>query len=117
MWRLAFCGAEPIRAETFSLFAEAIRPCGFQSKSLYPCYGLAETTLLAAGPDFQHEPTVLVVNRHALSEHRVAPACGEPDEMTQQLVGCGQADARSHAADRRSGDRAPCADRTKSARF
>jgi acyl-CoA synthetase (AMP-forming)/AMP-acid ligase II/acyl carrier protein len=90
-WRLAFCGAEPIRAETFALFAEAMRPCGFQSKSLYPCYGLAEATLLAAGPDFHQEPKVLVVNRHALSEHRVAQACGEPEEMTQQLVGCGQA--------------------------
>jgi acyl-CoA synthetase (AMP-forming)/AMP-acid ligase II/acyl carrier protein len=90
-WRLAFCGAEPIRAETFDLFADAVRPCGFQSKSLYPCYGLAETTLLAAGPDFHQEPTVLVVNRHALSEHRVAQACGEPEEMTQKLVGCGQA--------------------------
>ena len=91
MWRLAFCGAEPIRAETFALFADAMRPCGFQSKSLYPCYGLAESTLLAAGPDFHNEPTVLVVNRHALSEHRVAVACGEPEEMTQKLVGCGQA--------------------------
>jgi acyl-CoA synthetase (AMP-forming)/AMP-acid ligase II/acyl carrier protein len=90
MWRLAFCGAEPIRAETFALFAEALQPCGFQSKSLYPCYGLAESTLLAAGPDFHNEPNVLVVNRQALSEHRVAVACGEPEEMTQKLVGCGQ---------------------------
>jgi acyl-CoA synthetase (AMP-forming)/AMP-acid ligase II/acyl carrier protein len=92
MWRLAFCGAEPIRAETFALFAEAVRPCGFQSKSLYPCYGLAEATLLAAGPDFHREPTVLVVNRQALSEHRVAVAvASEPEEMTRRLVGCGQA--------------------------
>jgi acyl carrier protein len=91
MWRLAFCGAEPIRAETFALFAETMRPCGFRSQALYPCYGLAETTLLAAGPDFRREPRILAVNRHALSEHRVAPACGEPVEMTQRLVGCGQA--------------------------
>ena len=34
---------------------------------------------------------MLVVNRQALSEHRVAVACGEPEEMTQKLVGCGQA--------------------------
>ena len=91
MWRLAFCGAEPIRAETFQLFADALRPCGFQSKSLYPCYGLAESTLLAAGPDFRNEPTVLTVNRQALSNHRAVVACGEPEEMTQKLVGCGHA--------------------------
>jgi acyl-CoA synthetase (AMP-forming)/AMP-acid ligase II/acyl carrier protein len=90
-WRLAFCGAEPIRAETLDAFVEAFRDCGFHSTALYPCYGLAETTLLAAGPDHSIEPTVLSVNRHALAEHRVALACGEPIEMTQRLVGCGRA--------------------------
>ena len=49
-WRLAFCGAEPIRAETLEHFAEAFAPAGFRMEAFYPCYGLAETTLLAAGP-------------------------------------------------------------------
>ena len=90
-WRLAFCGAEPIRPDTLKLFADAFAASGFRSQAFYPCYGLAETTLLAAGPNYSHEPVVLAVNRPALAEHRVAPACGEPEEMTQQLVGCGQA--------------------------
>jgi acyl-CoA synthetase (AMP-forming)/AMP-acid ligase II/acyl carrier protein len=89
-WRLAFCGAEPIRAETLQHFAEAFKPAGFRSHSLYPCYGLAESTLLAAGPDHRVEPRVLTVNRAALAEHQVVPAVGEPPEMTQRLVGCGQ---------------------------
>jgi acyl-CoA synthetase (AMP-forming)/AMP-acid ligase II/acyl carrier protein len=89
-WRLAFCGAEPIRPDTLKLFADTFAASGFRSKAFYPCYGLAETTLLAAGPNYSHEPVVLAVNRQALAEHRVAPACGEPDEMTQRLVGCGQ---------------------------
>jgi acyl carrier protein len=89
-WRLAFCGAEPIRAETLQHFADAFRPAGFRSQAFYPCYGLAETTLLAAGPDYSAEPHVLAVNRAALADHRVAPACGEPVELTQRLVGCGQ---------------------------
>jgi acyl-CoA synthetase (AMP-forming)/AMP-acid ligase II/acyl carrier protein len=88
-WRLAFCGAEPIRAETLSHFAEAFHDSGFRSNAFYPCYGLAESTLLVAGPDYRDEPTVLAVNRAALAEHRVAPACGEPDAMIQKLVGCG----------------------------
>ncbi|MCI0492199.1 MAG: AMP-binding protein [Planctomycetes bacterium] len=90
-WRLAFCGAEPIRVETLHHFAEAFRVAGFHSKAFYPCYGLAEVTLLAAGPDFRDEPTVLAVNRPALAEHRVVPTCGEPAEMVHRLVGCGQA--------------------------
>jgi acyl-CoA synthetase (AMP-forming)/AMP-acid ligase II/acyl carrier protein len=88
-WRLAFCGAEPIRAETLSHFADAFHDAGFRSKAFYPCYGLAECTLLAAGPDYRNEPRVLDVNRAALAEHRVVEPCGEPDAMVQQLVGCG----------------------------
>ena len=89
-WRLAFCGAEPIRAETLQHFAEAFQSARFRTHSFYPCYGLAESTLLAAGPDHRVEPRVLSVNRAALADHRVAPACGEPVELTQRLVGCGQ---------------------------
>jgi acyl-CoA synthetase (AMP-forming)/AMP-acid ligase II/acyl carrier protein len=89
-WRLAFCGAEPIRAETLRHFAEAFGNAGFRLDAFYPCYGLAETTLLAAGPPYDQEPRILTVNRAALAEHRVAEACGEPAEMTQRLVGCGQ---------------------------
>src|SRR6185295_15428060 len=88
-WRLAFCGAEPIRAETLNHFADAFRPAGFKLAAFYPCYGLAECTLLAAGPDYRTDPRILKVNRAALAEHRVAPDCGEPDAMIQRLVGCG----------------------------
>ena len=90
-WRLAFCGAEPIRAETLQHFAGAFAGAGFRMDSFYPCYGLAETTLLAAGPYYAHEPRILTVNRAALAEHRVVEACSEPVAMTQRLVGCGPA--------------------------
>ncbi len=88
-WRLAFCGAEPIRAETLAHFAAAFADAGFRSRAFYPCYGLAEATLLAAGPDYRLEPRVLAVNRAALADHRVVPECGEPAAMVQRLVGCG----------------------------
>lgn len=92
-WRLAFCGAEPIRAETLTHFAEAFKPAGFRMRTFYPCYGLAEATLLAAGPDHNKEPHILPVNRAELAKHRVVPACGEPEAMVQRLVGCGVAAA------------------------
>jgi acyl-CoA synthetase (AMP-forming)/AMP-acid ligase II/acyl carrier protein len=88
-WRLAFCGAEPIRPETLRQFAEAFQDAGFCETAFYPCYGLAETTLLAAGPDYRNAPRILAVNRAALAEHRVVPECGEPASMVQRLVGCG----------------------------
>lgn len=86
-WRLAFCGAEPVHASTLTSFADAFETAGFRPSAFYPCYGLAEATLLAAGPDCTEPPTILTVDRDALAESRVVRAAG--GEHTQQLVGCG----------------------------
>src|SRR6185369_14948325 len=48
-WRVAFNGAEPVRADTLRRFAEAFAPCGFRAAAFRPCYGLAEATLLVSG--------------------------------------------------------------------
>ena len=48
-WRLAFNGAEPIREETIESFSKAFAHCGFKREAFYPCYGLAEATLLVSG--------------------------------------------------------------------
>ena len=48
-WKIAFNGAEPVRAETMDLFAEAFKSCGFRKEAFYPCYGMAETTLIISG--------------------------------------------------------------------
>ncbi|MEU8180864.1 AMP-binding protein [Micromonospora sp. NPDC049044] len=47
--RLAFLGAEPIRPATLAAFSDAFGPAGFRPSSFYPCYGLAESTLLVSG--------------------------------------------------------------------
>lgn len=48
-WKLAFTGAEPIRKDTLKHFANFFGPSGFSAKALYPCYGLAEATLIVSG--------------------------------------------------------------------
>ncbi|WP_208722992.1 AMP-binding protein, partial [Corallococcus llansteffanensis] len=48
-WDLAFNGAEPVRHETMERFARVFGPHGFRREAFYPCYGLAETTLLVTG--------------------------------------------------------------------
>ena len=48
-WEVAFCGAEPVRAESLNLFAEAFAEAGFRREAFYPCYGLAEATLIVTG--------------------------------------------------------------------
>ena len=48
-WSLAFNGAEPVRRETLERFVERFAPCGFRRQTFYPCYGMAETTLIVTG--------------------------------------------------------------------
>ena len=48
-WRVAYSGAEPIRHDTLLDFADKFSLCGFNNAALYPCYGLAEGTLMVTG--------------------------------------------------------------------
>jgi acyl-CoA synthetase (AMP-forming)/AMP-acid ligase II len=48
-WRVAFCGSEPIRPGTLTGFSERFAACGFAASAAFPCYGLAEATLLVTG--------------------------------------------------------------------
>ena len=52
-WRVAFCGAEPIRFDTITRFTECFKSSGFDSRAFYACYGLAEATLLVSGGEIR----------------------------------------------------------------
>jgi acyl-CoA synthetase (AMP-forming)/AMP-acid ligase II/acyl carrier protein len=74
-WDLAFVGAEPIRAKTLDSFAEAFAECGFKKSALYPCYGMAEATLIISGIDKQELPVVTKNNN--LANHKEIVGCGK----------------------------------------
>jgi amino acid adenylation domain-containing protein len=57
-WRLAFNGAEPVRASTLERFAEVFAPSGFRREAFYPCYGLAEATLFVSGGEPGQSPRI-----------------------------------------------------------
>jgi acyl-CoA synthetase (AMP-forming)/AMP-acid ligase II len=44
-WRVAGCGAEPVRADTLRAFGERFAQAGFRASSFIPSYGLAEHSL------------------------------------------------------------------------
>ncbi|MBA3500353.1 MAG: AMP-binding protein, partial [Deltaproteobacteria bacterium] len=46
-WEVAYNGAEVVRPSTLAAFAAKFAAVGFQKRALFPCYGLAEATLLA----------------------------------------------------------------------
>jgi len=48
-WEVAYNGSEPIREETLRRFSSHFQPAGFTKEIFYPCYGLAEATLLVSG--------------------------------------------------------------------
>ena len=89
-WEVAFNGAEPVRAETLHRFAAAFESCGFRQKAYLPCYGLAETTLMASGCDKGSEPRLLQADAQALKAGRFALAA-EDSEQDFKLVGNGGA--------------------------
>src|SRR5207249_719155 len=47
-WRVAGCGAEPIRPEALEAFIEAFGKVGFKKEALYPSFGMAESSLAVA---------------------------------------------------------------------
>jgi acyl-CoA synthetase (AMP-forming)/AMP-acid ligase II len=88
-WEVAFNGAEPIRAETLQQFSTTFASCGFRPQAFYPCYGMAETTLIVSGGLKADLPIFYTVQEEALEQNRiVAAAAGEVRSKT--LVGCGK---------------------------
>ena len=89
-WRIAFNGAEPIRAQTLARFAQAFTGCGFDATSFFPCYGLAEATLFVAGADPAEPVVSLDADAAALREDRYVAA---GSATAARLVSSGNADA------------------------
>ncbi|MCL4206549.1 MAG: fatty acyl-AMP ligase [Pirellulaceae bacterium] len=88
-WDVAFNGAEPIRATTLDAFTERFAPVGFRREALYPCYGMAETTLIVTGGKKSEPPVLRTFLGKALDEHRIIPVPADhPD--ARKLVGCGR---------------------------
>lgn len=80
-WKVAFNGAEPIRKQTLEDFSEKFGRCGFDRKSFHPCYGLAESTLMATGMDRDGSGLRFHgVSRTAMERDKIAPALGSDDE-------------------------------------
>ncbi|MFE3651816.1 AMP-binding protein, partial [Streptomyces sp. NPDC059152] len=77
-WRVAFNGAEPVRADTLRRFADRFAPAGFRPEALQSVYGLAEATLLVSGTAIGSAPTVVERPR------------GDGDRRGAEVVGAGK---------------------------
>lgn len=87
-WRVAFNGAEPVRAATLARFSEAFAVSGFRPSAFHPCFGLAEATLLVGGHR-DARPTTCRVDAAELNGGCVRLTL-DAGAGTAVLVGCGK---------------------------
>ncbi|MCP5245534.1 MAG: fatty acyl-AMP ligase [Burkholderiales bacterium] len=82
-WQVAFNGSEPIRAATLDRFSQTFAGCGFNRSAFFPCYGMAESTLLVTGSSPYQLPAVLTVDKRELELGKVQPLATIHSTATQ----------------------------------
>ncbi|MBV6625896.1 MAG: fatty acyl-AMP ligase [Rivularia sp. (in: Bacteria)] len=88
-WEVAFTGAEPIRSETLERFAKTFACCGFRKEAFYPCYGMAETTLIVSGGEKRELPITCKIEDIALEQNLVVKV-DSLREGSREIVSCGR---------------------------
>ncbi len=88
-WSLAFNGAEPVRAETIDAFCEAFAVSGFRREAFYPCYGLAESTLMVTG-GMKFEPPAIRSFDAVSIETGTVTSVPDATAGNRRLVGSGR---------------------------
>ena len=109
-WELAFSGAEPVRAETIARFSEYFAECGFNRRAFYPCYGMAESTLMITGSRRDAEPIAATFDTKQLEENRAVVV--EQNENAITLVSSGSNSPQQKLAIADPESRIKCAEET-----
>jgi len=87
--KLAFVGAEPVRAKSVEDFSRRFEPYGFRRSTIAPCYGLAESCVgVTFAHDGQHGPRVDLIDADLLATERRAVPAG-PGSATRSVVSVG----------------------------
>ncbi|GHO44998.1 type I polyketide synthase [Ktedonospora formicarum] len=87
-WEIVANGAEPVRADTMERFADAFASTGFRRNYFYPCYGLAEYTLVMSAGRKGVYPLVHTFSGQAL-EHNEVRVAKEEETNSRTLVSIG----------------------------
>ncbi len=90
-WRVAGIGAEMIRPETLTHFAEMMAPAGFDPRAFLACYGMAECTLAVSFSPLNTGFTTHHIDADHLSEHHEAVLLdeNETEGRGRHFVNCG----------------------------
>ncbi|MBP6841547.1 MAG: fatty acyl-AMP ligase [Kofleriaceae bacterium] len=96
-WKVAYCGAEPVRDATYRRFLARFEQRGLSPATFYPCYGLAEATLFVTGHRRGTPPRSVGFDAAALergeivvstdpARARVLMSCGTPSPTEEVRI-------------------------------
>jgi fatty-acyl-CoA synthase len=92
-WRLAGVGAETIRPEPLSRFADMLAPSGFNPKAFTACYGMAECSLAVSFSPLDIGIQLDTVDAELLAEEQKAASLAlgfkQRSTMGKSFVNCG----------------------------
>ncbi|HUF60753.1 MAG TPA: AMP-binding protein [Verrucomicrobiales bacterium] len=100
-WESAYSGAEPVRPSTLDRFCQRFASLGFARRAFYPCYGLAEATLMVSGGSVDSDPVLRSFDASTLTTAQRAEPSHESGARAILLPGVGHArrDTRIVVAD------------------
>jgi len=88
-WRLAYNGAEPVRASTLQKFDQKFSKTGFKYQHFNPCYGLAEATLIVSSGILKDDPVIKKFDAESLKNNLAREVeYNHPKQI--ELVGSGK---------------------------
>lgn len=88
-WRVATCGAEPVRPSTMERFQQAFAPHGLPPSTLRPSYGLAEAVLGVTASPAGRPPRHVTVHADRLQVGQAIEPCAPAERGTLSLTSCG----------------------------
>lgn len=88
-WNVAFTGAEPIKSATVNRFVAEFSPYGLRRSSIFPCYGMAESTLFITGATQGQGVVTIDLRTDKLNAGKPVERANGTPEVTTRFVGCG----------------------------
>lgn len=89
-WRLAFNGAEPIYPKTIKKFIRRFSYYGLKADTLYPVYGLAESSVALTFPPLHRPLRIDKVERDPFNQEQKAIPSQSTDKNYIEFVSCGK---------------------------
>lgn len=89
-WRLAFNGAEAVYPKTIRNFVRRFGAYGLRPESLYPVYGLAESSVALTFPPLNRQVRIDRISRPLFNQDQKAISCTTNEKNCIEFVSCGK---------------------------